>query len=216
MLTKLIILLISLLGLVLLLSGIARVFRRKPLRGALQSLGGLVLIGGAILSWSVALNLYGYQRLTQERPVAWLRFEERGPQRFQVYVIHPDQMAQSFELRGDEWQVDARVLKWSGLATLLGMETAYQLDRITGRYRNLREERQAPRTVYSLHESRGVDVWKLAREHRGWLPWVDAVYGSAAYLPMVDRAEYALSLTTSGLIARPDNEAAEEAVRRWR
>ena len=216
MLTKILILVISLLGLVLLFSGLARLFRRRLFRGSLQSLGGLVLIGAAILSWSVALNLYGYQRLTQERPVAKLRFESLGPQVYRVYVIYPDQLSQSFELRGDEWQVDARVLKWSGLATLLGMETAYQLDRINGRYRNLQEERQLPRTVFSLYQQRGVDVWKLAREYRGWLPWVDAVYGSATYMPMVDRGEYALNITTSGLIARPDNEIAEQAVRRWR
>lgn len=216
MLTKILVLIISLLGLVLLLSGLARLFRRKILRGSLQSLGGLLLILAAILSWSVALNLYGYQRLTQERPVARLRFEALGPQMYRVYVIHPDQTAQSFELRGDEWQVDARVLKWSGLATLLGMETAYQLDRITGRYHDLQQERQMPRTVYSLYQERGVDVWRLAHEHRGWIPWVDAVYGSATYMPMVDRAEYALKITTSGLIARADNEIAEEAIRRWR
>jgi len=216
MLTKIIILAISLLGLVLFLSGLARILRRKLLRGTLQGLGGLVLVGAAVLSWSVALNLYGYQRLTAERPVATLRFEALGPQRYKVYIIHPDQLSQSYELRGDEWQVDARVLKWTGLATLLGMETAYQLDRITGRYRDLHQERQLPHSAYSLHETRGVDVWKLAREHGGWLPLVDAVYGSAAYMPMADRAEYKLRLTTSGLIARPDNAIAEQAVRRWR
>lgn len=216
MLTKILILGISLLGLVLLLTGIARLFRRKLLRGALQGLSGLLLILAAILSWSVALNLYGYQRLTQEQPVATLRFEARGPQSFRVYVIHPDQMAESFELRGDEWQLDARVLKWTGLATLFGLDTAYQLDRLTGRYRSLQQARQLPHTVHGLYQARGVDVWRLAREYRGWLPWVDAVYGSATYMPMADRAEFTVSLTASGLITRPDNAAAEQAVRRWR
>jgi len=216
MLTKIIILGISLLGLVLLLAGIARLFRRKLLRGALQGLSGLVLIFAAILSWSVALNLYGYQRLTQEQSIATLRFEARGPQAFRVYVIHPDQLAQSFDLRGDEWQIDARVLKWSGLATVLGLDTAYQLDRLTGRFRDLQQARESPHTVYSLYQPRGMDVWQLAREYRGWLPWVDAIYGSATYMPMADRAEYTVSLTASGLIARPDNAVAEQAVRRWR
>lgn len=73
-----------------------------------------------------------------------------------------------------------------------------------------------PRTVYSLYQQRGVDIWRLDREYRGWIPWVDAVYGSATYMPMVDRAEYALNITTSGLIARADNEIAEEAIKRWR
>jgi hypothetical protein len=33
---------------------------------------------------------------------------------------------------------------------------------------------------------------------------------------MADRAEYAVNITTSGLIARPANEVAKQAVQRWR
>jgi len=216
MITKIILLVMSLLGLVLLVTGLIRMARRKLLRGSVQGLIGLLLIVSAILSWSVALNLYSYQRFTSETPVVSLRFEARGPQAYRVYVILPDQQAQSFELRGDEWQVDARVLKWSGLATLLGLDTGFQLDRITGRYRDLQQERQLPHTVHSLYQSRGVDIWQLAREHQGWIPWVDAIYGSATYMPMADRAEYAVNITTSGLIARPTNEVAQQAVQRWR
>lgn len=216
MLTKIIILVISLLGLVLLLAGLIKMFRRKVLGGSVQILFGLLLVAGAILSWSVALNLYSYQRFTGETSVVKLRFEARGPQAYRVYVIQPDQQSQSYDLRGDEWQVDARVLKWGGLATLLGFDTAFQLDRITGRYRDLQQERQLPHTVHSLYRPRGVDIWWLVREHQDWIPLVDAIYGSATYMPMVDRAEYAVTITTSGLIARPGNAIAKQAVERWR
>lgn len=216
MLTKIIILVISLLGLVLLLAGLIKMFRRKVLGGSLQVLFGLLMIAGAVVSWSVALNLYSYQRFTGETSVVKLRLEARGPQAYRVYVIQPDQQAQSFELRGDEWQIDARVLKWGGLATLLGFDTAFQLDRITGRYRDVQQERQLPHTVHSLYRQQGVDIWRLVREHQSWIPLVDAIYGSATYMPMVDRAEYAVTITTSGLIARPGNAVAKKAVERWR
>jgi hypothetical protein len=44
---------------------------------------------------------------------------------------------------------------------------------------------------------------------------VDAVYGSATFLPMADKAAYAISASQTGLIARPLNEAARNAISGW-
>lgn len=216
MLTKLIILAISVLGVVLFLWGLVRILRRRVVSGSLQSLFGALLVALAMLSWSIALNLYTYHRLTQELPVATLRFEMRGPQAYQVYVTLPEQQeSYRFELRGDEWQVDARVLKWTGLAAMLGLDTGYHLDRISGRYRNVQQARTLPHTVHSLYQERGLDIWQMARDYKSWIPWVDAIYGSATYMPMADRAEYAVTISTTGLLSRPTNDIAREAVQRW-
>jgi len=48
------------------------------------------------------------------------------------------------------------------------------------------------------------------------MPWIDATYGTATYLPMADRARYGVWLTPSGLIGRPANQQARTAVNRWR
>ncbi|UCE88891.1 MAG: cation/multidrug efflux pump [Pseudomonadota bacterium] len=203
-------------GAILVVLGARQLLRRRPLRASLQGLsGGLLLALGALVA-SMALNLHTYQRLTGEQAVAEVRFEEVTPQKYQTYVIEPDNEAQVFVLRGDEWQLDARILKWHGVATLLGMDTVYRLDRLAGRYRSVRQERNALRTIYELGTKRGLDVWKLANEHGQRLPWVDAVYGSATYLPMAHDARFAVSASTSGLVARPLNESARQAIERWR
>ena len=46
---------------------------------------------------------------------------------------------------------------------------------------------------------------------REW-SWIDAYYGTAAYLPMADGARYVVTVTQSSLIGRPANEAAQKAV----
>src|SRR5262249_623956 len=44
-----------------------------------------------------------------------------------------------------------------------------------------------------------------------WLPWIDADYGSAAYLPLVDGGKYTATLSAAGgLIARPADAATAE------
>jgi len=163
----------------------------------------------------VGVDLASYARLTHEAPVAELRFRQEGNQRYFAEVLHPDGEREGFVLAGDEWQLDARVLKWRGAATMIGFDSVFRLDRIGGRYRDITLERTAPRTVFELARPRGVDVWSLAQRFHRFLPWVDALYGSATYLPMADGAHYAVSISATGLLARPLNREAREAVAGW-
>ncbi len=202
-------------GLLLLIGGVRRIWRRAPLRGSLQGLTGLLLLALGALVVAIAMNLYTYQILVQEQPVAKVRFESLGPQYFRVYLLPESGSSRVLELRGDQWQIDARVLKWTGLANLLGMKTAYRLERLSGRYRDVQQERQGVRTVYQLDNDRGVDLWELVRKSERKLPWLDAVYGSAAYMPMVDKGQYQVSISNSGLVVRADNAVAQQAVDAW-
>jgi len=204
------------LGLLLIVMAVRRLRRRRPFTASVQGLGGLLLLSLAALLFAIALNLYTYQVLTQEQAVAEVRFEALGPQYYRMYLLPEKDTPAVVELRGDEWQIDSRVLKWHGLANLVGMKTAYRLERVSGRYRDVRQERQAVRTVHDLEYGRGLDLWALAQKHNQRIPWVDAIYGSAAYMPMVDKARYRISMSTSGLVVRADNAVAQQAIEAWR
>lgn len=201
---------------VLLIAALHSWRRRRWLQGGRRGMGGLLLLGLALLAGSVAANLHTYSRLTAERPVAILAFAAAGPDRFEVLLTLPGGDSAVYSLEGDEWQLDARVLTWRGPARLFGLDNLYRLERLSGRWRDPDRERTGPRSVHPLAKTAGLDLWTLAREHGRWLPWVDAVYGSAAYLPLSDGARYAVVLGPSGLLARPLDPAAETAVRSWR
>ena len=212
---KVAIIVFAILGVILFLFGIQRVWRRRVLTGSLEGLVGLLLLAIAALMVAISINLYTYDRLTHESTVAELRFQGIGPQHFLAYLMFKNN-ARILDLRGDEWQVDARVLKWHGTAVLIGFDTLYRLDRLSGRYWDLSQERTGPRTVHSLSEEPGLDLWMIAKRYARWIPWVDAVYGSATYMPMVDGAKYTVSVSSSGLLARPGNDIARKAVGEWR
>lgn len=205
----------GLLGSVLFVLGLRRIWRWKMISGSLQGLGGVALISVALLLGAIATNLHTYQRLTHESPVATLRFERLGPQHFRVVLTRAGQGAEVYNLRGDEWQLDGRVLKWHGVANLLGLDSDFRLERLSGRYHDAGRDARARRSVHTLYRNKGLDIWALAREHPRWVPWVDAVYGSATYMPMTHGARYAVSMTQSGLVARPLNAPAREAVAHW-
>jgi hypothetical protein len=209
--------LIALFGLLLLALACQRLYRARFLAATGSALMGFLLLAVAGFLFVVSLNLHTYARLTHEKPVAEIVFEARGPQQFRATLAEvPSGEMQLFMLSGDEWQLDARVLKWRGWANLLGLDAQYRLERIGGRYRDIEQERNGVRTVYPLSENPGLDLWMLSTQYPRWLPFVDAVYGSATYMPMADGARYEISITQSGLIARPMNPAAETAAGSWR
>jgi len=202
-------------GLILAILGCRRLWARGLVVGTLEGLTGLLLLALAALAAAVGLNLRTYDRLTHEIPVATVSFQALGEQRFSAVLVQAAGRTLVFDTYGDEWQLDARILKWRGFATVLGFDTIYRLDRFAGRYRDAAQERTGRRSVYSLNDEPGLDVWAWTRAYPRWLPWVDAVYGSATYMPMVAGATYRVTASPTGLLARPVNEAARKAVRQW-
>jgi hypothetical protein len=175
----------------------------------------LILLLLAIAAVLIGSNLRTYQRLSYEQPAGELQLTRTGDRQYNAVLSYPNGERANFALRGDEWQVDARVLKWRAFANLVGFDSAYRLERIGGRYSKIEDERNQPRTVYDLNTAGRIDPWELVHRYHSWVPWMDALYGSAAYLPMSDGALYEIKVSQSGLVARPLNQAAREAVTGW-
>lgn len=205
----------ALLGLAMFVAGIRRLRHRRIASGCMRCVGSLLPLALAAALALVASNLYTYGRLTEEREVARLAFHQVEPQRYRATLETPDGRQARFMLAGDEWQLDARVIKWHGWATLAGMDTLYRLERLSGRYRNIRQELDDDRTVIELAGERGIDLWRFANEYPAWTPFVDARYGSATYLPMAHDTRFEVRITASGLIARPLDARTESVIRDW-
>jgi hypothetical protein len=206
---------VGLAGLLFLVTAIRR-FRLRHMSGGLfHGISALVLFLIAALLFMVSLNLRTYQRLTEEAPAGELQFAKVGLQHYNGVLTYPNGEVAYFPLSGDEFQIEARILKWTAFANLVGFDTAFRLERISGRYANIDDERSQPRTVYALHPPSEIDLWELVHDYHRWLPWFDALYGSATYLPMADGALYEIKASPSGLLARPLNQAARNAVAGW-
>jgi hypothetical protein len=205
----------ALLGLLFLAASVRRLRRRRVMGGMAHGATGLILFSIAALAVLIGSNLRTYQRLSFEQPAGELQLSRSGERQFNAVLSYPSGERANFELRGDEWQVDARVLKWRAFANLVGFDAAYRLERIGGRYSKIEDERSQPRTVYDLNTAGRIDPWELIHHYHSWVPWMDALYGSATYLPMSDGALYEIKVSQSGLVARPLNQAAREAVSGW-
>jgi hypothetical protein len=101
------------------------------------------------------------------------------------------------------------VLKWKPLANVFGLHTAYELDRIAGRFHDVEQERTATRTVFALGAKKKVDLFGLRRRYALLEPLLDAEYGSASFVPVSEPAELELRVSATGLLMR-DTKAAQK------
>jgi hypothetical protein len=211
---------IALLGVLLaipfLLASVRRLRRLRLVGGTLYLLSGAVVLLLVSVAGLVAANLFTYARLTHEQEAARITSRQLGQRHFAVSLQAQDAPPRHFEVRGDEWQIDARVLKWRAMGNLLGLDTLYRLERLSGRYGDGASERSAPRTVHDLADEPGLDLWALTRRYQRYVPLADALYGSAAFVPMAEGAEYVVTVSSSGLVVRPGNEAARKALGAWK
>jgi hypothetical protein len=189
-------------GGLLVLGGVMALMRWKLVSFAMRTLVGLLLISLGTLSGTVAIGIQGYRALTREDVAARIVVQPAGAQRFVATFSFPDGRKEKFELSGDEIYVDAHILKWNPHANLIGLHTAYELDRVAGRYHSVKEEREAPRTVHSLGRDRPVDLYALRRRYTFLAPLLDAEYGSATFIPVTTPAELELRVSTTGLLLR--------------
>jgi hypothetical protein len=203
-------------GLLLALISFARLRQKRLLAAGIYSSFSTVLLVLAVALIALSMNLYTYHRINQEQDIAEIVFKQLGPKDYTATFYSGDEHQNTkYTIKGDEWQIDARIIKWKPPVYLAGLDSLYRLERISGRYQDVEEEKTGDRTVYSLTKNQGLDIWSITKNYPSWLPWVDAYYGSATYLPMNDGARFKITLSQTGLLARPVNQPAEESVQFW-
>jgi hypothetical protein len=190
------------LGGIFVIAGLTALMRLRPLRFTVRTLLGLLLLSLGALAGAIGVGMKGYRALTREEIAARIEVRPSGTQRFAATLRLPDGSETTYELAGDEVYVDAHILKWKPIANVLGLHTAYELDRVTGRYRDIAQERSGDRTVYSLAQERPLDLFGLRRRYTFLAPLLDAEYGSGTFVPVTKPAEFEVRVSTTGLLIR--------------
>jgi hypothetical protein len=190
-----------------LLNYAARAFRNKHLGGGLSRLViALLFLTVGLLAAMISLSVQGFRVLTSEQLAATVEVQKLGEQRFQTVFTFPDGVVKTFELAGDEFSVEAKIVKWHPWANFIGLQTAYELDRVSGRYTLLDDEQTQPRTVYSLGRDRAVNLFSLSQRLPALSTLIDAQYGSSTFTPANEESRYEVRVSTTGLLVREVTE----------
>jgi len=194
--------LFGVIGVALFLGGIFSFIRFRYAQCTFRLLTGLLLVTLGALAGTISIGMLGYRALTREDIAAHITVKPDGPKRFTATFRFPEGRAATFELLGDEIYVDAHILKWHAYANMIGLHTAYELDRVAGRYHGIKDERDARRTVHALGKEKMIDLYALRQRNTFLAPLLDAEYGSATFVPVNKPAEFELRVSTTGLLIR--------------
>lgn len=189
--------------------------RGRVLRAGSSGISCIASAGVAALGVMVLLSYLSYSRLVEEQHVSRILFSRLSPDEYRARLMIAGELDRFFVLRGDEWQLDAKIVTWKAPMTVLGLDPIFKLDRLSGRYADVARERTELRTVHALATDMPTDLWQFAQRFPFLLPGVDAHYGTATYVPMADGAQFDVSLSRDALVARPANDKARQAVGAW-
>lgn len=197
-------------GLLLLLFSIYLLFKRGWFLAWLKGTFAIALVVGAAVALFSLMDVLSYQQLLSEVPIATISIYEKGDQQYDLTLVDADNNEHRFDIHGDQWQLDARLLTWVGPLAAAGQKPLYRLDRISGRYVSLEQARNGQQSVFSLDQSSYVDLWEVFNKFQ---TWIDVSYGSAVYMPMENGAVFSVYLTAKGMNVRPINPIAKKVLK---
>ncbi len=146
---------------------------------------------------------YVYHQFSTETPIAKFQFSYITKDVYYIDFFNGDMCESSrYKVRGDQVQFDASFLKWQDWITLLGAEPMHRFERMSGRYRNIQDERQNVRTVMYMSPNVVFDPFSETPLNAGsnWL--VSTQYGSSIYVDIDPTLLYTIYKTEDGMIVK--------------
>jgi hypothetical protein len=185
--------------------------RRRIVAAGFNSLIGLpfLLVGGFFSM--LTLNLQTYHQLTRETVLAEVTVGKPTDQGVPLRVAIEDR-ADTYLIRTKEWRLDARFVKWKPWMSLIGKEPVVRLERLEERGNSTGNE-----SMTNHYELSKASAWtdEIVSTITQQIGLVDSVYGSSVYMPTIPGAQYQVTASISGLVARPINPTGRSAVLEW-
>jgi len=168
--------------------------RRHWLKGGSAALCGVLLLKLAALAGTITLATRGYRVLAAEQLAATLRVEPLPDKHFHATIVLPGQPVAMYDLAGDLFSIDAHILRWHPIVSIWGLRMAYQLNRVTGRNKDV---------AYELSPPQRLDMFQLVKAFPLLALLVDAEQRSATVTVAGRPANFDVLVSTSGLVIRP-------------
>ena len=156
--------------------GLVRKLRRLLVAAVFAILGILL---GALL-----ILLHLFYAFSGETLIAQVTTQRLSPGEFELTYTpanSPEDLSTRIHLRGDQWSISGGVVKWHPWLTAVGVRSYHKPMRLSGQFSNVEQQRTHLPTVYPLEP--GADrFWEALYWADPYLPFVEAVYGSSAYV----------------------------------
>lgn len=179
---------------------------RRLLAGSIGVLLGTLLAGLLIL-------VHLFQMFAGETLVARVVTIKRTPPEFELLYTpllagppgaiakQAGEVTRHLILQGDQWAISGGMVKWHPWLTGLGVKSYHKPMRLSGQFSDVEAQRRHLPSVYAL-EPRADQLWEFFYRVDRYLPFVEAVYGSSAYVYVEPSAVYEIYVSPSGYLIK--------------
>lgn len=188
---------------------------RKWIAGFLRGCGGLFAFLAAVTITLAALDISTYRVVANDKSVMTLSFKHQSTDSYLVEMHTVSGEDFSSVIHGQQWQLEARMFKWTPLFTAMGFNTGYRLASLQGRYIELQIGNKNALSPQMLSSSALIDMWFLLSQSPAIFPAVEAYTTSPGFIPMADGAIFDVVLSSKNLVAHPVNDVAKAAMANW-
>ncbi len=181
----------------MLLSALKNLFSRKLKVGRLWSntLIFIVIVLLGVSSLYVMLFLKTFSLYTREDKIGSVYALKSGDSLLMAYKDYNRNRNYIFSLKGNEWMIEGYIMRWKLPLRFLGANSYYKVTGFSGR--NIDTGKQG--TVYSIAKvGKG---WKLFMRNYKKIPFVEAVYGIAAF-QYPDKDTFGIYINDTGFIIK--------------
>lgn len=199
---------LALFGVMLLVLSFRRHRHHRDVSALLHGISGALLLLGGSLLFTVALNFNTYSELRAGTPIAEVSIEKATENTYLLRLLRiPAGDLQVFSIRGEQWDLQARLLHWRGWTRKLGLSDHIRLEQLnslsTRKVRN--SSTQGYVNSYALTGDPGIDLWRLHQRYADQSRWLDTEALRTASLPLQDGARFHVYWQENQLVVRQIN-----------
>ena len=173
--------------------GLMRRLRRLITAAVFASLGALLT--------TLLIVFHAFHAFSGETLIAQVSARRLSPEEFELTYAPAGRAALTVRLRGDQWVLSGGVVKWHPWLTAFGLDSYHKPMRLSGQFSDVKRQRSRPPTVAAL-EPEGDQFWELLYRFDPYLPFVEAVYGSSAYVYVEPGLTQEVYVTSSGYLIK--------------
>ena len=174
-------------------------------RGVLRRLRRLIiaalLAGTGALLTTLLIVFHAFHAFSGETLIAQVSARRLSPEEFELTYVPLGRTAMTMRLRGDQWVVSGGIVKWHPWLTAFGLGSYHKPTRLSGQFSDVKRQRSRPPTVVAL-EPEGDQFWEAVYRFDPYLPFVEAVYGSSAYVYVEPGVAQEVYVTSSGYLIK--------------
>ncbi len=201
---------VGLVGILMLVGGIAKVFKANFGGGILRVLFGGLTLAGAMIVGLIGLNLQTYAQLSKERLAGQVVLKQVGDFEFTATIDLADDQQKlrgqpvDYQITGQRVHVEGPVVKFKPWANVIGLDSLFKVNEVYGTYVNPNCTNQYPTRRQATEECKTGDFFGCLGQSWQMLNLADFSHTSASGQLMADGAIYDIYASQDAIELKPN------------